>query len=265
MVRIVILLIALCLLCSCATKSEAGAMLPDEIEIYFFHDTACGSCDGAEEFYDILYEELGESRSSFPYKVLSYNVFQTDGYTKYEQVLQEYGLSQDQREFPVMIVYSKVFSGMESIKKNIKEAFLTAGEDIFEKKSLYLPSLDSQQSLFTEVEMSPEKLTVLYFYRITCDECNRTESVIRAIPESIEVEGKPISIEVVALNTRSGRNGDRVRFLFDAYDVLPDDQMVPIVFVGERYLAGYDAIAANLRPLLEQSVGVRLLLAEEEQ
>ena len=164
-----------------------------------------------------------------------------------------------------MIVYSKVFSGMESIKKNIKEAFLTAGEDIFEKKSLYLPSLDSQQALFTEVEASPEKLTVLYFYRITCDECNRTESVIRAIPESIEVEGKPISIEVVALNTRSGRNGDRVRFLFDAYDVLPDDQMVPIVFVGERYLAGYDAIAANLRPLLEQSVGVRLLLAEEEQ
>ena len=265
MPRFALCLLALCLLCACVAQAEEAAVLPEEIDIYFFHDTACGSCDGTEEFYAAFQSELGTSPLAYPYKLMTYNVFKTDGQAKYQQVLQEYGLAQIPGDFPVMIVYSKVFSGMDSIIKNLREAFLTAGEDIFEKRSVYLPGRDAQRPPFEELPAASEAITILYFYRLTCEECGRTGPVIRALPESVEVAGKAVPVQLLNYNTRSGRNGDKLRLLFEAYEVPSEDQMVPILFIGDHYLAGYDAIASQLQPLLAQSVGVGIRLEKADR
>lgn len=38
--------------------------------------------------------------------------------------------------------------------------------------------------------------------------------------------------------------------------------MVPIVFLADEYLAGYDAISARLQPLLEKGAGLGFSLPE---
>lgn len=115
-------------LASCG-KVESGEELPEQLDIYFFHETICASCDGTEEFYALINEELADVRELYPYRSITANVFQTEGRMNYERVTDQFGLNRDNLSLPLMIVDGRVFSGMEIIEDNLREVYLAAGED----------------------------------------------------------------------------------------------------------------------------------------
>ena len=99
--------------------------------------------------------------------------------------------------------------------------------------------------------------TVVYFYRLTCEECIQTEEeFMDTLPEQVEADGKSYPRQVVRINTRSGSNNEILQAFFEAYQVPEEDQMVPIVFTSQGYLAGYEDITQNLLPQLEAGAGL---------
>lgn len=248
-------------------ESSAAEEDTPAVTMYFFHDTACGSCNGTEDFYNIYEEQLKDiDKEKYPAEVHTYNIFQTSGREKMEEIAQEWGLDPASISDSALLINGRVFSGLEAIEKNLKEQYLIACEkdpvdaSVYRKDNLMQP-----EQLFEGWDAHPENQTVVYFYRITCPECNETKPVIDALPDSVEVDGQSIPVDLVRINTREGRNGDRIQEFFKAYDVPQEDQMVPIVFLKDQYLAGYDEISGSLVDLLEQGAGLEFSWPQPQQ
>lgn len=248
-----------------STVSEEEEITP--ITMYFFHNTACGSCDGTAEFKDVYSEQLKEiDKDQYPAQVLMYNTFQTSGHQKMEEVAEEWGLDPDDISEPALLINGRIFNGLEAIEKNLQEQYLAAWEDGPVEAAVYKEenTLEDTQ-LFDGWEADPTHQTVVYFYRITCPECNETKPVIEEIPDNIQVNGEETVIDLVEVNSREGRNGDRIYEFFKAYNVPEEDQMVPIVFFKDSYLAGYDQISAHLTEKLEEGAGLEFAWPEVQE
>ena len=92
----------------------------------FFHNTACGSCDGTADFVAAVQEEISYYKEAYPYELQCYNVFQTTGKQEWEKTAEMYGLKNEEYIYPVMVLDGKMYRGMEEIKENLQEAFLEA-------------------------------------------------------------------------------------------------------------------------------------------
>jgi hypothetical protein len=230
-----------------AFSAEKQEALPEKIEMYFFYEEVCGSCDGTEEFRKISSEQLGDIYETYAYTTYKINLFERGGMDKYKQVCAEYGFDIEQLELPVFIAGGKVYQGLDNIEKNIREAYLTAGEDLFINQTVYNPQhKKTGEELFDGYMADPMHVTAVYFYRVICGECAEAKPYVDGLPESVRINGKQIPVDIVRINTRSGNNGDRVLAFFDAYDVPDEDRMVPIVFTAAGYYAGADAIKEGL-------------------
>lgn len=177
---------------------ESGERLKrGSIPIYFFHNTACGNCDGTEEFREVIEEQISV-----------------------------YQLKNDSYIFPAMILEGKIYLGMEEIRKHLLSAFLDASG-----------------------------ISAMYFYREDCSECQDMKMFWEQLPEKINCDGTEIPCKVIKLESRTDTNGEKIRKLFESYKIPEEDQMVPIVFLKEGYLAGKQEIETNLLQFLEEGKG----------
>ncbi|MDR2363821.1 MAG: hypothetical protein LBD65_05345 [Spirochaetaceae bacterium] len=232
--------------------SPGTAELPDRVDMYYFYEELCQSCDGTAEFDAIAAAELEGVRDRYPYAIHRINVFLRENRERYQEITGSLGLDRDARELPLLIAGGRVFSGNEGIARNLREAFLTAGEDLFVYKRVYNPKeKKTGDRLFADYRLRPDHLSLVYFYRTTCEECGKVTPLIDRLPEKIAVGGTALPPDIIRINTRSGNNSERIAAFFERYQVPDEDRMVPIVFLAGAYLAGYEAIAAGLIPALE--------------
>ncbi len=244
---------------SSSVKSESDEEA-ETLDIYFFHNTPCASCNGEEEFYEIYREALQDvDREKYPNEVLSYNTFQTGGQEKLEEIASAWGIPLDDIQEPSVLINGRVFNGLEAIGKNLKEQYLLAWEDgdpTVNAAAVQKENRLTEEQLFDDWEAEKDHLTVVYFYRTTCGECIETKPFLDEIPETIDINGQPVKIDLIQLNTREGKNGQRISMFFQTYQVPEEDQMVPIVFFTDSYLAGIKQIGPGLAEKLEQGAGM---------
>ena len=235
------LLLSLCM----ATAIAQEETLPKNIELYYFYDNLCASCDGTEAFDAAAQTELADVRELYPYDIYRINVFKAEGKQRFESLCAEMGMDSGTITLPVLFAGGRVFQGDETIKNNLREAFLVAGEDLFINERIYTPGTKKTGSaLFEDYPVDPSAITVVYFYRLVCEECQQVAPIIDAL------EG---SAQVLRINTRSGNNGERISAFFEAYQVPDEHRMVPIVFTATEYFPGHEAIAAGLHAALENA------------
>lgn len=196
-------------------------------EIWFFHNTACGTCDGTEEFRNLISDQLSMYKEIYPYELKLYNTFKTEGRDKLESMLEEYDLAYDDLVFPVMLLNGEAYMGMKSIAEKIRENYLDAVD-----------------------------YSAIYFYREDCQECIDLQPFMDKISGQTEEEGELADFRLISLETRTDDNGDVIRALFGQYEVPDEDQMVPIVFLKDTYLAGQEPIERELQGKLEQGMGI---------
>jgi thiol-disulfide isomerase/thioredoxin len=234
------------------TEAPERAELPERIDLYYFYEELCQSCDGTEEFRAIAEKELSGVRDRYPYAVQTLNVFLAGNRNFYEEMTDAMGLDRETLELPLLIAGGRVLQGNERIADNLREAFLSAGEDLFVYKRVYNPGeKKTGDRLFEDYGIRRDHLSLVYFYRITCEECEKVRPFIDSLPEAIPVDGRELPLDIIRINTRSGNNGERIAAFFDLYRVPDEDRVVPIIFLADTYLAGYEPIVSNLRPLLE--------------
>lgn len=177
LLAVVLLLLALAG-CSQAQEEEP---LPESIEINFFYNEPCGAChDQINDFYDMFNTQLEDVKDKYPYDLQAYNVFQASASDKMYTVLEGLGYPEElisSLTYPILTINGKAYLGTDSIQESLREAFLTAGEDLFENgRGVYDPL--EERTVAQQLEDYPlEKgsATVVYFYRLTCEECIQTE------------------------------------------------------------------------------------------
>jgi hypothetical protein len=171
------------------------------------------------------------------------------------------GLDRDLLETPFLVNGGRVFQGCDSIGNNIREAYLTAAEDLYVYNRPYNPrTRKTGAMLFDDYPVNPNNVTMVYFYRVTCPECGQTTPVIDALPKTVTINGRERPLDIIRINTRSGNNGERVAAFLETWQVPDEDRMVPIVFFSDSYLAGFDAISEGLtRNLSQNPIPWRLL------
>lgn len=231
------------------TESLAeNAALPEKVELFYFYEQSCEVCDELNEFYAILSKELPhEVRDAWPHTIYTINTFSAQGGETYRRVTASMGLDRSLLSVPLLIAGGRVFQGNETIASNIKEAYLTAAEDIFTRKTFYNPALKKTgERLFEGYSLNPSHITLVYFYRIVCPYCEQVKPLIDNLPKTIRRGGIQVPLDVIRINTRSGNNGERVAAFFDYYQVPDEDRMVPIVFLSDGYLSGVAAISGEL-------------------
>lgn len=239
------------------------------VDMYYFYEELCGSCsdDATEAFYSILNERVPyEELEQYPHRVHTINVYEQQGRPVWEQVTDEMGLDRGALQTPLLIVGGRVFQGHENIANNIREAFLTACEDMFVYKRVYNPATrKTGEQLFDDYAIDPDHVTLVYYYRITCPECAKVKPLIDTLPASVMVNGEQVPLDIIRINTRSGNNGDRIAAFFEAYNVPDTDRMVPIVFFSDSYFVGVDAIKAGISSKLAEVPGTWRLLRPKAQ
>ena len=176
--------------CSQAQEEEP---LPESIEINFFYNEPCGAChDQINDFYDMFNTQLEDVKDKYPYDLQAYNVFQASASDKMYTVLEGLGYPEElisSLTYPILTINGKAYLGTDSIQESLREAFLTAGEDLFENgRGVYNPL--EERTVAQQLEDYPlEKgsATVVYFYRLTCEECIQTEEeFMDSLPEQVE-------------------------------------------------------------------------------
>ncbi|MDR2419164.1 MAG: hypothetical protein LBD79_08930 [Treponema sp.] len=229
------------------------------VDMYYFYEELCGSCteDAEEAFYSILRDKVPyEEREQYPHRLHIINVYEQHGRPVWEQVTEDMGLDRGSLQMPLLIVGGRVFQGHENIANNIREAFLTACEDMFVYKQVYNPATrKTGKQLFDDYTIDPNHVTLVYYYRITCPECAKTKPLIDELPVSVTVNGENLPLDIIRINTRSGNNGDRIAAFFETYNVPDQDRKVPIVFFSDSYLVGVDSIKAGIYGKLTEGPG----------
>lgn len=208
-------------------ESLEAYVTEDVVPIYFFHDTACGNCDGTEEFLKIVTEQIADLRELYPYELHIYNVFKNDGREAAEKIFDENSLKESQIRYPALLIKGELYEGMDEIRNNLLKSYLKEAESI-----------------------------AIYFYRDDCKECNDVKIFMDNLPDTIFINGTEVPFRLIQLNSREGDNGEKIRQLFTEYDVPEEEQMVPFVFLKDDYLAGKDEIEKNLMSQLEQGEGL---------
>ena len=229
------------------------------VDMYYFYEELCSSCtaDAIEAFYSMLRENVPyEEREQYPHRLHTINVYEQQGRPVWEQVTNDMGLDLQSLQMPVLIVGGRVFQGHENIANNIREAFLTAGEDMFVYKQVYNPATrKTGKQLFDDYAIDTNHVTLVYYYRITCPECAKIKPLIDELPASVTVNSENVPLDIIRINTRSGNNGDRIAAFFEAYNVPDKDRKVPIVFFSDSYLVGADSIKAGISSKLAEGPG----------
>lgn len=220
---------ALLLIMSVSRDSESTQKGTEEngVSIYFFHDTACASCNGAEDFFALVSVEIEPYKEAYPYHISVYNVFKTEERERAGRMLAQYDTELASLRFPAMMINGKVYEGMESIEKSLQTAYLGGAE-----------------------------LKAVYFYRDDCEECMQLKPYLESLPGEILIGKERVPLVIEALASRSGDNGEVLRQFFRDYDVPEEKQMVPFVILGDKYLAGADEIRSGFIPLAEKGYGL---------
>lgn len=242
-------------------RQVAEEELPDHLDVYYFYDNICGSCDEEGPFIDLFNEQVGTAKDTYPSNMHLVNIFNDGGMDYFERICSDYGLDPAEYDFPLLLLGGKAYVGTETIEKSLKEAYLVAAEDLFVNQKPYNPgSALADEALFADIEISEDKVPMIYFYRLVCPACIEIAPMLDELPEAIERNGQSKAIDFIRYNTRSGDNGKRIISLFEAYDVPDEDRKVPIIFLADSYLVGSEAIQAELMDKLNDNFDQTMLL-----
>ena len=231
------------------TDSLIGMNLPEKAELFFFYMQDCELCNELEKFYDILTKELPKNvQDTYPHMIYTINIMTSQGIQTYERMTKAMGISSVTLTPPVLIAGGRVFQGYDTISGNIREAFLTAGEDIFVNHRFYNPAQKKTgKELFSDYSFNNEHAVMVYFYRIVCPFCETVNPIINELPKTVKLDdGREVPLDIIRVNTRSGNNNERIAAFFDKYQVPDDLKTVPIIFFPGTYINGSENILEEL-------------------
>ncbi len=241
-----------------STAEISSQTKQEEIELpilYYFYDEACSSCvpDVESEFIALYNEVHGDIKEQYPMDLRMINIFKSEGRESYTELLTQYGLETPDSS-PTVVISGVLLTG-DAIAARMSEQCVVAYE-MMEEGTDTIEEVKQQnalasEELFTEFELSDDSINMLYFYRIQCADCQSIEDFMDSLPKTVMVNGVEMPLNIIYINTREPRGGDRIYKLFEVYEVPSELQQVPILFYNGGYLSGAEPIETELLDIAE--------------
>lgn len=233
-----ILLYFFCPISSVNVFAEETAAPETPVKIYYFHQVICESCAPEEEFQEFLEEVIPSDRLHRPYTVLSYCIYTVEGRQVLNQLTQADNVDAESLSFPAVYIDGTWLEGESSFHTSLPDLLTPASDDLsfeaFEENSLNL--------LFFETE--------------GCDSCKEAGKILDQLPSRVTIDGENISLHLVRKNMEEDGNANLLYSLFTSCQVPAEKQMVPILFLGEHYLAGAEEIKALTEEYIAAGYGI---------
>jgi len=196
------------------------------LTIVYFYENVCGSCNPEAEFIDFFNEQVGEYKEGVNVELLMYNTFHDSGYQLMKKYCKDFGVPENEQIAPILFIGDTYLMGSSKIQEKFKDEFIKAKEN--------LKTSPSQAS------------TIIYFHVTGCSSCEEVDKFLSTVQ----------GIIVNKYNIAEPDNLELVKKYFKAYNVPEKDQSVPIVFIGDIYLSGEEAIIGRLIEEVEQGKGL---------
>lgn len=181
-----------------------------------------------------------------------YNILYKAYGQKYEAKLKKYKLADSKRKFPVVFVGDTCLMGESEVKSRIISA--VKSETNFLKRIVYAIGRgkngqpQSKQVSFVDAQEN----SVVYFSVPGCEDCKRVDEYLNEIRHE---SFKNNDFRVVSYSIELKENLSLLKKYYQIYGAGGDETVVPVVFIGDRYMEGYDQIASLLKKTLIEGEG----------
>ena len=196
--------------------------------LYFFENN-CDACHHEVEFVDQIFSSTRHRMDEYSY--CYYNVLSMDNHALYSATVEEYSIALEDLSLPMVIVDSKAYTGNSRLESAMPLDFING---------------ESTDSLF------------YYLYSPACESCAAAEKAIDSLPSRLIVTYGNVEFESVVIVERINiyENPSMAQVLFQQYRVPEDDQMTPIVFLGDNYVGGAEQIEKRLPNMLNAGLAL---------
>lgn len=240
------------LLCGVHSQEVYGE---ETFVIYYFHETSCASCDGTADFITVFNEQVGDLKETYSYELKTVNTFVGNGSNQLDEMLSAIGKTREDISLPVMIIGEDCVCGLDEIEHSLRDLFIKYGEgyqvSYIETDSSDPEDSQSEGDLFQDVTVQAEDSFISFFYTLACDDCDAVKAYLDTLPQMVTVGNTESTVVIDRYSIADADGMERIKKMFEAYEVPEEDQQVPIVFYTGGYLSGREAIINELGTHLE--------------
>ena len=177
-----VVILLLILTAGCGFPSRAAAPRT----IYFFYNNPCALCHEEEKIYEIFQETFSDvERKKRNYDLQAYNTFEPSNEAVMDRILQKIGLARKDVTLPILIAGSKVISGYDAIRSEIRDVMSdtswqsmalenSASLEGPEKEADFL--LSFRKRLETLNQAAPEQAILIV--TTACTDCEEAEKML---------------------------------------------------------------------------------------
>lgn len=102
----------------------------------------------------------------------------------------------------------------------------------------------------------PDRIQLLFFSTLSCSNCEKAWEYLGTLPEHVNVEGREYPLDIINLSVAEDDNALFFSDLARQYNVPESEQKVPVLFLGDRWLAGENSIRKDTWELLMKGSGL---------
>lgn len=239
---IILSIFIIALVLSCTTVAKAAEQ-KEQIEIVYFYDNPCASCDEEGKFIELFNSSVGTEKEDAEIKLNMHNTFHASGRNLLQQYFKEYKVPKEKQVTPILFINNVFLAGDRAINERLDDVF-------------------SQVKQETAVDVGNQTI-ILHFNVTACRECEEVSNILNSLEDGylVELGDKHVYSHVVLkeFNIGEPENLELVKKYFEIYKVPEREQSVPIIFIGDTYLSGREAIQQKLVNKIKRGEGINTL------
>lgn len=222
-------------------QASSAAGNEQRITIYYFHETICESCNPEEELLDIL--NSMDQNDFLPYTIEDYCIYSTQGRHMLEN-LSPSGTDYAGMTWPAVLIGNTWLEGTEQIRNGIAGLLTrhpsdeTGNDEATGRTPFIGTGNESGQIAGSLPVFQKDSVNLLYFKTEACSGCEEAQAALDSLPSSVTLDGKEYPVRLTTLSIMEGNNANLLYSCYQEFQVDAEDQVVPILFVGDRYLSG---------------------------
>lgn len=203
----------------------------------FSDDIPCKPCKVVLELEEYLYSELDRLGARDACKVEVHNILYSKQKQLFSQRISENKLGNI--EYPVLFINDTVLYGWAQIRKEFARTVLTGiGKDDSGIESV---SSDKEEIVLAKAKSD----TVVYFKMTSCRSCQKSE---KFLDDLVKKRG---DFSLLTYDIEDRGNLSLFQAYCGKYGVNAENTSVPVVFIGDKCLEGFEEVQVFLEPYLE--------------
>ncbi|HEX7320400.1 MAG TPA: cytochrome c biogenesis protein CcdA [bacterium] len=200
--------------------------------VHFFYSPSCGHC------MDILLSDIPELQSKYAFVLKKYDIDILENLKILEKMEERIANKTD--DLPVVFVGDSAFYGPVAVRKKLGSTL-----KILALHGHDTTVIDTAGVVHDTSYNQGAVINLYYFYQLECPECDRTESLLKALVSRYSQQLRVHKYDI---------RDDSCKTLYEALAVersIPDEKrlLVPAVFIGGQYLIK-DFNSAELESLI---------------